>query len=259
MILLASDFDGTLYQNERVSEYDIGMIKKWRGAGNAFIVATGRDRFSFDMLKGELPDDLFDGYVLAGGAYVYDKEGKMVHSSAGDGSYIPQLCQTIYQLGGRDVYVSAGREVRITISPDGKSSQLTDFHDATEITFDEVVPISEFHFMGTYFPTAEITLRFAEVMAERFAGKFVAHPHGSWCDVAPVGISKESGIAAFLATMPTQPREVLTAGDNYNDISMLAAYRGYAMLGAPAPVVAAAQRRTAKCVGDIIVEWMGCG
>ena len=256
MTLLASDFDGTLYQNELVSGYDIKMIQKWRLAGNGFIVATGRDKFSFDVISTQLPQNLFDGYVLAGGAYVYNKDGDMIHSSTGEGSYISDICETIYQVGGRDVYISSGKDIRITVSADGKSSQLREFHEAVETTFDNVPAIKEFHFMGTYFPTAEICLQFAEVILERFGGKFIAHPHGEWCDIAPKGISKETGIAAFLETLSVQPKTVLTAGDNYNDISMLTAYRGYAMSSAPAPVAKAAEGRQVKCVGDIIAKYL---
>lgn len=43
MKILACDFDGTLYQNKRISDHDISNIQRWQKQGNLFVFATGRD------------------------------------------------------------------------------------------------------------------------------------------------------------------------------------------------------------------------
>ncbi|MBR7101750.1 MAG: HAD hydrolase family protein, partial [Clostridia bacterium] len=43
MKIIATDFDGTLSYNGKISEEDKAAIKRFRDAGNKFGVVTGRD------------------------------------------------------------------------------------------------------------------------------------------------------------------------------------------------------------------------
>lgn len=43
MKIAASDYDGTLFRNEKISTADVEGVKKWRAAGNKFGAVTGRD------------------------------------------------------------------------------------------------------------------------------------------------------------------------------------------------------------------------
>ena len=43
MIIIASDFDGTVNYNGKISDEDKEAIKKFRKAGNKFGIVTGRD------------------------------------------------------------------------------------------------------------------------------------------------------------------------------------------------------------------------
>ena len=38
----ASDFDGTIYRNEKISDDDLTAVRAWRAAGNKFGIVTGR-------------------------------------------------------------------------------------------------------------------------------------------------------------------------------------------------------------------------
>ncbi|MBE6537315.1 MAG: HAD-IIB family hydrolase [Ruminococcaceae bacterium] len=78
--LICSDFDGTLFDGERIPENNLEAIREFRREGGLFTIVSGRD-------VGTLPN-IYDGYrfgvpiVHANGAVIYDIDnGKIVRES----------------------------------------------------------------------------------------------------------------------------------------------------------------------------------
>jgi HAD superfamily hydrolase (TIGR01484 family) len=77
----------------------------------------------------------------------------------------------------------------------------------------------------------------------------------AWLDLAPVGVSKASGLARVAAELGVDAGDVLAIGDGRNDIEMLEwAGRGVAMGQAVEEVHAAADHVTASVHDDGVVE-----
>ena len=77
----------------------------------------------------------------------------------------------------------------------------------------------------------------------------------AWLDLAPVGVSKASGLAMAAAELGVEPGDVLAIGDGRNDIEMLRwAGRGVAMGQAVEEVRAAADHVTASVHDDGVVR-----
>ena len=77
----ASDFDGTIYRDEKISDEDFAAIKNWRAAGNKFGIVTGR---AYVMLEPHLKNyglDV-DFSICCNGAVIYDGDGKIVFETA---------------------------------------------------------------------------------------------------------------------------------------------------------------------------------
>ncbi len=73
----------------------------------------------------------------------------------------------------------------------------------------------------------------------------------AWLDLAPVGVSKASGVAYVAAELGVEPADVLAIGDGRNDIELLQwAGRGVAMGQAVEPVIAAADDVTDTVYDD---------
>ena len=53
----ASDFDGTLFREQKISAADLSAIQAWRAAGNAFGLVTGR---AFMMLTAHFEEFALD-------------------------------------------------------------------------------------------------------------------------------------------------------------------------------------------------------
>lgn len=84
----------------------------------------------------------------------------------------------------------------------------------------------------------------------------------AWLDLAPMGVSKASGLTHVIDKLSVTPDDVLAIGDGRNDIEMLAwAGRGVAMGQAIEEVIAAADATTATVYDDgaavEIERWFG--
>ena len=80
MKVAASDYDGTLYQQETICKENIDAIRKWRDAGGKFGVVTGRD---FGMLVPQLQyyQIVFDFAVCNNGGIIFDQAGSVLFQS----------------------------------------------------------------------------------------------------------------------------------------------------------------------------------
>jgi hydroxymethylpyrimidine pyrophosphatase-like HAD family hydrolase len=77
----------------------------------------------------------------------------------------------------------------------------------------------------------------------------------AWLDLAPVGVSKASGLATVAAELGVEQADVLAIGDGRNDIEMLRwAGRGVAMGQSVEEVRTAADHVTASVHDDGVVE-----
>jgi hydroxymethylpyrimidine pyrophosphatase-like HAD family hydrolase len=80
----------------------------------------------------------------------------------------------------------------------------------------------------------------------------------AWLDLAPLGVSKASGLATVAQTLGLSSADVLAIGDGRNDIEMLQwAARGVAMGQAPDDVKAVADAVTGTLADDGVATEIG--
>ncbi len=69
-LALATDYDGTLAQDERVDELTVAAIRRFKDSGRFLVLVTGRE---LGDVKRLFPDYvLFDSIVAENGALLYD-------------------------------------------------------------------------------------------------------------------------------------------------------------------------------------------
>ena len=116
-------------------------------------------------------------------------------------------------------------------------------------------------------PVSRVIVRDPEATAEDFValGERLGL-HGTdyvvgwtaWLDLAPVGVSKASGLEHVARVLGVEARDALAIGDGRNDLEMLAwAGRGVAMGQAIEPVRAAADAVTGTVDDDGAAEELG--
>ena len=101
MIIIASDFDGTL-NHHGISDGDKKAIKKFREAGNKFGIVTGRDLematwVIYDLEKVGLEVDFV---ICCTGGVIKDGDGKIIYSKKGKvGPFFNELIEKAIELG----------------------------------------------------------------------------------------------------------------------------------------------------------------
>ena len=113
-------------------------------------------------------------------------------------------------------------------------------------------------------PATRVTLRDPSSTSEDFSamveriglhGVAYAVGYSAWLDLAPEGVSKASALEQVRRRLKVEPYRTVAAGDQRNDLEMLAwAAVGYAMGQAPPEVVEVADRMTGTVEEDGLVE-----
>ena len=104
MKLLASDYDGTLRYEETVTEEDKEALKRWKEAGNLFVMDTGRSMQSAGMeadRNGIKPDY----YITNNGGMVYDSSRRELSATYLDPVMSLDIMYIAKEIGGVVSYV----------------------------------------------------------------------------------------------------------------------------------------------------------
>ena len=89
------------------------------------------------------------------------------------------------------------------------------------------------------------------MIASRFSGIVNPLQNGTCLDIVPAGMDKAKGIEDLLTLCGAMHEDVVTVGDNVNDLAMLKAYRSYAMANGVSEVIQIADA-TVESVTELI-------
>lgn len=216
MKIIATDFDGTLNYNGKVSDSDREAIELFRCHGNKFGIVTGRDLeaslwfFYNYKLK-------CDFVISCTGAIITDGDGKIIYSKkAKTGEFLCDIINKAISLGAGLFVVSDGLR-RYHIDVHGK------------IPYDLSL-FPEFNHCNTWFESDESATEFVKYVKEKYPEKISAYRNGNSVDMPPPSVSKTSGIYEYASNF--EGAKIYTAGDNYNDIPMLKEFCGFAVSNA---------------------------
>ncbi len=226
--ILASDFDGTLQYNGKITEDDLFAIAKFRAQGNKFGIVTGRGSDDISCLS-HVPADFV---ICATGTVILDAQKRVIYRNPGVlGDYMAPILALARELGCTYFHCSSNFQS----------------HD---LLFDcEGLYGREFEQCNTHFGTLEAAYAFTEYVDRHFSAYISAFMNGSYIDMPAVGNSKVSGVSTYAARFSNAV--VYTIGDNYNDIDMINVFHGIAVENAVDELKTCAQYQ-AKRVADAI-------
>lgn len=224
MKYLASDLDGTLIHDNKISQKDIDAINKFREAGNKFIVATGRGLHGIKKAFEEHSDITYDYLVACNGSIIYDKDDNIIskkvisketaeklyksfkdHNDAtfacgfGDGHYIVGLKEN---MGIKDEVLEYAKQLtEEEFYANERECEMVGFicRDEDAKIAEQIVPLIEDVIKGE-----------VEVFRNQF-----------FIDIAPINCTKGEGIKSILEIEAASTEDVITIGDSLNDLSML--------------------------------------
>lgn len=239
MIIIASDFDGTINYNGKISDEDKAAIKKFRSAGNKFGIVTGRDVDLAQWIKQENGFE-FDYVICCTGGVIKDGDGKIIYVKKGAvGEFFYNLIEKAKECGGN--FFAIGDVL------------LKCYVDMTGNIPVQLDSIKEFTHANVGFINESGATEFAKFVTENYSDKISAYQNGWHVDMPPVGISKVTGVYAY-AAMFDNP-EIYAVGDNVNDLPMIEEFNGYAVSNAKEEVKAKAKHQCNR-ICDMIEEIM---
>lgn len=222
MKLIASDFDGTITRGGRVWEDDLAAIHKWRSEGNLFGVVSGRVLFGIEY-EVERHNIEYDYLVGASGGQAEDNLKNELFSFKCCREHILSMAQYILKNGGLTCGVGYDR-THVTLF------NLMDNKNEIDMKLLATIPYT--YQINTVFKTDEKAMKFTENLNRDFKGIFTAHQNGVCVDIPPYGVTKAAGIAKVADIYGIDTNDIITVGDNCNDITMLEAFHGVAVSNA---------------------------
>ena len=220
MKIIASDYDGTINYQGRISNEDKEAIRKFRQAGNKFGIVTGRDAELSGWIRQEDGFE-FDYIICCTGAMIKDGCGNVLYVKKGKvDDFFNDIIKKAFEK--RAKFFSVG-------------DVLTKFYVDMfgKIPYDISV-LKEFTHANATFPTDEEAQEFADYVNANYSDKVTAHRNGWSVDMPPANTSKVTGIYEY-ASMFDNP-EIYAVGDNVNDILMVKEFCGFAVSNAVEPL-----------------------
>ncbi len=222
----ASDFDGTLFREQKISASDLAAIRAWRAAGNAFGIVTGR---AFAMLTPHFEEFALDVdfAVCCNGAIIFDDAGRILFESELPKKILPEIlaepsaAQSFHFLfeTADKLFYSRVREPSWVLR-EGKLWDLTPV-DAAQI--DALPKINQ---LALGFETVETAQTATDALNRKFGDAILAQQNTYSVDIVPAGINKAQGVENLLALRNWRGAEVHVIGDEANDLPMIRRFGG---------------------------------
>lgn len=249
MKIAASDFDGTLYRNGDVTKEEIEAIKKWRENGNLFGVITGRNYASLreDL---DLFDVEYDFIISTNGALIRDGQGNVLRSFEVDA----EIAKGLLDIGIK--HNAIWSELMYLDSFHRRVIEHRTADAEMKINRDILNETASFHQMSFTFPDIDDALNLTEYINETYKGKLSAYSliYGDTAniDIVQYGVSKASALYTLGEMKNVCKEDIITFGDNFNDIPMIREFDGYIMASAIEEVRKLANR-TCETLCDVLL------
>lgn len=203
MKIIVSDFDNTFYTAEY--EKNIQLIKSFIEKGNKFIIATGRPIY---LLKPDIEDYNLDcSYIVCNdGGVIFDSEGKKIFEENID----KEVAKEVYELLSKD---DNFEEVFI----DTALNFSKDIND----TFNAILALPK---------DKKIAQKQIDELMEKYPSiqGYISH---RWLNILNKNSSKGNAIKMLMNMNNWSYDDVITIGDNYNDVSMLENFNSFIIKG----------------------------
>lgn len=251
MKIAASDFDGTLYRNGDVTREEIEAINKWRASGNLFGVITGRN---YMFLREDLDqfDVNYDFIISTNGSLIRDGKGAVIKSFEADIDIAKDLVEFVAEHNAVWAEImfmdSYNKFVINSRTPDSE----------LKINREVLNETKTFHQFSCTISDYEEAKEMTETINERFKGKVNAfclidpERFTANIDTVKYGVSKASALYELAKLKNVAKEDIITFGDNFNDIPMIREFNGYIMASATDKVRALANK-TCKTLCDVLL------
>ena len=224
----ASDFDGTLFREQKFSSEDLEAIKNWRAAGNKFGLVTGR---CYPMLIPHLQaaDLKIDFAICDNGAIIFDGAQKIIFETEIPKETLlelfnePFLKKSLHFLfeAADEVFCVNVKENSWVITERPRWEFFLTFIDAAQVK-SLSKKINQF---ALGFGSSEEAQEAADFLNRNYGEKIFAQKNTRSLDIVIAGMNKARGVENLLNFYDWRG-EVYVIGDESNDLPMIKKFGG---------------------------------
>ena len=225
MKILGCDYDGTLNQNG-ITDAKLSAIEKWRAAGHKFGVVSGRGKDFRMTLAHNFPQLKMDFFAAFNGGYIMDENGAIIYEARCNEISLPEFAADLFAWGCKFLHVNEKRYICLVARVEDRPSYISE----DDVCLIERLPtVDYFNQISLELPSVEDSSRVTEKIKQKYAKRLTPLQNGPCIDVVPVGVNKAQGMYRVMEFFGCTYGNVITVGDNINDIDMIREFHSYAM------------------------------
>lgn len=237
--LLCSDFDNTIcFWSDigRIYDEDREAIRRFREAGNKFVIVSGRSYPSAIEVFNEMDFHDMDFFMVMSGAYAAYPDETEIFDKRIDMKHLPSLADYFRRVGGRYLGLDIGKR-NFSVDIGG------DWQPENTVPIEDVLGFETFTSINVGFHSNEEAYQVSRELEKVFPHVITPLQNNRAIDMPPAGVNKATAVKFAADMYGIDNDKIYTAGDNYNDIQMLKAYHGCAMANGPEAVWSSAERK----------------
>lgn len=244
MKILGSDYDGTL-SHHGITDEKLKAIENWRNKGNKFGIVSGRGKTFRSELLQEHPNLRIDFFAACNGAYITDADDNVIFEKRCSDVSLPKFADDLFEWGCKCVHVNAERYVCIVQKAEHRPAWVS---ERVTCLPEDVPSFDYFNQVSVQLPSVEDSTIVVEKIRNKYS-KWLNPLQNSVCiDIVPAGINKAEGLYRVMEYYGGEYKDMITVGDNINDIDMIREFRSYAMKNG----VEAVKNLASGIVSDVI-------
>lgn len=217
--LLATDLDGTLLKDNKVTEENNYFVYKLQKEGNLLVISTGRPYNGIGMLKEE-SNIIANYYILLNGALVVDSLGNIIEQRFIEKDIIENILENVFD---DNTFISLESGYVTYILTEGD-----DLPYPIKIRVNSFKEIKEnISLITMYSPKKEINEieNIKNNINEKYGDSIIAYRNDKYIDIVPLGCSKGNALRDLIEKEQITEENVYAIGDSWNDVSMFEAVK----------------------------------
>ncbi len=249
--MIASDFDGSIRWSHDVTEEDREAIRRWREAGNLFVIDTGRSMESISE-QAEKYDIVPDYYITNNGGMIYTGSGKNLLASYIDPVMAVDIMYAAENIGNVVSYVvnDGYHRHRIIVDETLKDQRYPSLEP--DLSPDELKNLGRYAQIVISMDTVEHASETVKKINGYFPDVLAAYANRYVADIIPKGISKASGLRHLCEYLSFDEADVITFGDADNDIPLFHFNKNTYCISSAEEEVQKEACHTVSCIRELI-------
>lgn len=233
--ILASDYDGTFYLNEKNIKENVKEVKDFRKKGNIFMIATGNNYENFIKTVNKYHIE-YDYLILDDGGMIIDNKNNVISANFIDSDIVKEISCIIKKECGNIAIFNQWKEI-----DDGRKTKITK--------------------ISTKIKDVKIAKKFAKKINKLYKNYIHAYTmifkDMNIVEIISNKIDKKEAIKKISNIEKVKNSNVYVVGDGYNDLNMIKYFNGYCMRNSVSELLEACKNQVTS-VSNLIESIVNC-